>query len=637
MISVQNLCVEFSARPLFTDVSYVINKTDRIALVGKNGAGKSTMLKIIAGEQNPTSGSVAMSEDMVIGYLPQQMKVADDTTVISEVKKVFNKELQLHQEIEKVSGLLSEREDYESAEYVSLIERLDYLNERLQMESSDNMDAEIERTLTGLGFLREDFDRPTSEFSGGWRMRIELAKILLSRPDVLLLDEPTNHLDIESVEWLEGFLQGYKGAFIVISHDRYFLDKVTNKTFEMEAGRFRSFNGNYTAFAAQREIDKKTEDRNYENTVREIERLEGIVEQQRRWNRERNIKTAESKLKVIEKLEKDLVKPQNDDEEIRFSFKAIQGGGNDVVMTEGLGMRFGDKRLFSNADMLITKGEKVFLLGPNGCGKTTFLKIIMGMYEPTEGEYKIGANIHTGYYDQIQENLSMDKTIFDEIYDEYPTLTQTEIRNALAVFLFRGEDVFKEIKKLSGGERARVELVKLMLKKTNLLIMDEPTNHLDIESREALESALSDYDGTILMVSHDRYFINKTADRILYLSPDGIKSFNGGYDDYVKAIESRVDEPEKKVSSGAIDYKEQKRLEAKKRKVANDFKKTEEKITETEDKITELGESLNDPSIATDYEKISEISQSIDSLNAELEALYEEWERLQIEMEEMEE
>ena len=633
LLTASNIKKMFLDETLFDGVSFNVDSSDKIGFVGINGAGKSTLFKIINGEMDYDSGEIFKSKGLKIGYLEQYACADSQNTIWEEMLTVFDEVISIEQELEDIRFDIENK----TSDLEQLINRQNTLQERFSELEGFYYKSKIKGVLLGLGFSEEEFSLEVGKLSGGQKTRVSLGKILLSNSNLLLLDEPTNHLDIESVEWLEGFLQGYKGAFIVISHDRYFLDKVTNKTFEMEAGRFRSFNGNYTAYAAQREIDKKTEERNYENTVREIERLEGIVEQQRRWNRERNIKTAESKLKVIEKLEKDLVKPQNDDEEIRFSFKAIQGGGNDVVITEGLGMQFGDKRLFSNADMLITKGEKVFLLGPNGCGKTTFLKIIMGMYEPTEGEYKIGANIHVGYYDQIQENLSMDKTIFDEIYDEYPTLTQTEIRNALAVFLFRGEDVFKEIKKLSGGERARVELVKLMLKKTNLLIMDEPTNHLDIESREALESALSDYDGTILMVSHDRYFINKTADRILYLSPDGIKSFNGGYDDYVKAIESRVDEPEKKVSSGAIDYKEQKRLEAKKRKVANDFKKTEEKITETEDKITELGESLNDPSIATDYEKISEISQSIDALNAELEALYEEWERLQTEMEEMEE
>jgi ATP-binding cassette subfamily F protein 3 len=454
---------------------------------------------------------------------------------------------------------------------------------------------------------------------------------LLSDANLLLLDEPTNHLDIESVEWLEDFLKSYNGAFIVISHDRYFLDRVTNKTFELENMRFRSYNGNYSAYMAQREIDKKTEQRNYDNTMREIQRLENVVEQQKRWNREKNIKTAESKMKVIEKLEKNLVAPTAETEDMYFSFKACAGGGQDVLQTENLGMSFDGNRLFSDVDMLIKKGEKVFLLGPNGCGKTTLLKIIMGEYEQTEGEYKIGANIHIGYYDQIQENLHMEKTVIDEVWDEYPNMTQTQIRNALAVFLFRGEDVFKEIHKLSGGERARVELVKLMLKSVNLLIMDEPTNHLDIESREALEKALSDYDGTMLMVSHDRYFINKLADRVLYLTPNGIESHTGGYDSFT----SRGDvKEEKKVTEGALDYKEQKRLEAEKRKTINRFNKVEELIEKIEEEIDNLNTEMLKPEYAADFTRLAELSKETEEKNSELENLMEEWENLQLEIEE---
>lgn len=448
----------------------------------------------------------------------------------------------------------------------------------------------------------------------------------------MLLDEPTNHLDIESVEWLEDFLRNYSGAFIVISHDRYFLDRVTNKTFELENGRFRSYNGNYSAYMAQREIDKKTEQRNYDNTMREIQRLENVVEQQRRWGREKNIKTAESKMKVIERLEKDLNAPMQSPEEMEFTFKACAGGGQDVVQTESLGMAFDNNRLFSNVDILIKKGEKVFLLGPNGCGKTTLLKILMGDYEQTEGSYKIGANIHIGYYDQIQENLNMDKTVIDEVWDEYPNLTQTQIRNALAVFLFKGEDVFKEIHKLSGGERARVELVKLMLKSVNLLIMDEPTNHLDIESREALENALSDYDGTMIMVSHDRYFINKLADRILYLTPNGVESYSGDYDSFV--ARETIKTEQKTESAGHLDYKEQKRLEAEKRKTLNRFAKVEDEISNKESEVEELSKELENSDIATDYVKAGEITDKITELQDKIESLMEEWERLQMIIEE---
>ena len=630
LLTASNIKKMFLDETLFDGVSFNVDSADKIGFVGVNGAGKSTLFKIINGEMDYDAGELFRSKDLSIGYLEQYACADSGRTIWDEVLTVFADVIEMERELEDIRfDIENERGDLQA-----LIHRQTALQEKFAEADGFYYKSKVRGVLLGLGFSEEQFSLPVGKLSGGQKTRVSLGKILLSRSNLLLLDEPTNHLDIESVEWLEGFLQGYQGAFIVISHDRYFLDRVTNKTFEMEAGRFRSFNGNYSAYAAQREIDKKTEERNYENTVREIERLEGIVEQQRRWNRERNIRTAESKLKVIEKLEKELVTPISAEEEMRFTFRAVQGGGNDVIQTDDLGMRFGEKRLFSHADMLIKKGEKVFLLGPNGCGKTTLLKIILGMYEPTEGSYRIGANIHIGYYDQIQENLSMEKTIFDEIYDDYPTLTQTEIRNALAMFLFRGEDVFKEIKKLSGGERARVELVKLMLKPTNLLIMDEPTNHLDIESREALERALEGYDGTILMVSHDRYFINKTADRILYLSPNGIRSFQGGYDDYIKALGEQAVAEEKQESAGAMDYKEQKKLEAKKRKLVNDFKKAETAITETEEKITSIETELSQPEIAADYEKIAEISGRMDAANAELERLYAEWERLQSEIEE---
>lgn len=630
LLTASNIKKMFLDETLFDGVSFNVDSEDKIGFVGVNGAGKSTLFKIINGETEYDAGEIFRSRELNIGYLEQYACAGSGNTIWEEILTVFDEVRKIERELDDVRFDIENK----NGDLEALINRQTALQEKFSELDGFYYKSKARGVLLGLGFTEEQFSLEVDKLSGGQKTRVSLGKILLGSSNLLLLDEPTNHLDIESVEWLEGFLQSYKGAFIVISHDRYFLDRVTNRTFELEAGKLRTFNGNYSAYTVQREIDKKTEERNYENTKREIERLEGIVEQQRRWNRERNIRTAESKMKVIEKLAKELVAPTGPEEEIHFTFKAMQGGGNDVIITEDLGMSFGANRLFSHADMLIKKGEKVFILGPNGCGKTTLLKIIMGMYEPTEGSCRIGANIHIGYYDQIQENLSMEKTVFDEIYDDYPTLTQTEIRNALAAFLFRGEDVFKEIQKLSGGERARVELVKLMLKKTNLLIMDEPTNHLDIQSREALENALSGYDGTILMVSHDRYFINKTADRVLYLAPDGIRSFNGGYDDYLKALaENQTAAEEKQESAGAVDYKEQKRLEAQKRKTANDFKKTETAITETEEKITALSEELNDPSIASDYEKIAEISEKINGENERLERLYEEWEQLQGEIE----
>ena len=630
LINGSNIKKMFAEDTLFDNVSFSVDSADKIGFVGVNGAGKSTLIKIITDEMDYDSGELFKSRDLKIGYLDQYSVNGSSKSIWDETLTVFSEVMEIENELDEI------RFDIENnnGDLDALVKRQTALQEKFTEMDGFYYKSKAKATLTGLGFSEDEFSLCVDKLSGGQKTRVALGKILLSDANLLLLDEPTNHLDIDSVEWLEDFLKGYNGAFIVISHDRYFLDRVTNKTFEIERGVFRSFDGNYSAYAAQREIDKKTEQRNYDNTMKEINRLEAVVEQQRRWGREKNIKTAESKMKVIEKLENSLQAPMQEADEMYFSFKACAGGGQDVIETTNLGMTFGDNRLFSGVDMLIKKGEKVFLLGPNGCGKTTLLKILMGDTQMSEGGYKIGANIHTGYYDQLQENLSMDKTVIDEVWDEYPNLTQTEIRNALAVFLFRGEDVFKEIRALSGGERARVELVKLMLKSVNLLIMDEPTNHLDIDSREALEKALAGYDGTMLMVSHDRYFINKLADRILYLTPTGVISYIGGYDGFKAKKDSPEQTKTKKETAAALDYKEQKRLESEKRKTISRYKKVEEEISEKEEEIEKHAHELENPEIATDYVKAGKITERITALQTEVDALMEEWEELQITIEE---
>lgn len=629
LLNGSNIKKMFLDETLFEGVSFNVDSSDKIGFVGANGTGKTTLFKIIVDETDYDSGEIFKNKTAKIGYLEQYSCSSGDKTIMEEMLTAFEEVTAIEEELEDIRFDIENK----NGDIDALVSRQTSLQEQFLELDGAYYKSKIKSALTGLGFLEEELGLKVSKLSGGQKTRVALAKILLSDANLLLLDEPTNHLDIDSVEWLEDFLKSYKGAFIVISHDRYFLDKVTNKTFELENNRLKSYNGNYSFYLAQKEIDKKTEERSYENTMSEIKRLEGIVEQQRRWNREKNIKTAESKQKVIDRLKKDLTAPAKSREEMYFKFRACAGGGQDVLTTEGLSMAFGGKGLFKNADMLIKKGEKVFLLGPNGCGKTTLLKIILGMYEPTGGSSKIGANIHIGYYDQVQENLSMDKTIIEEVYDAYPNLTQTEIRNALAVFLFRGEEVFKEINKLSGGERARVELVKLMLKRVNFLIMDEPTNHLDIESREALEAALEGYDGTMLMVSHDRYFINKLADRILYLTEDGFVSYSGNYDDFLAGRETAVT-AEKKTADKSLDYKEQKRIEAQKRKALNDLKKAETAIADLETAISEKEAELLKPEVAADYVKAAEITEEMNSLNEQLENLMQEWERLQIQAEE---
>ena len=630
LINGSNIKKMFAEDTLFQNVSFSIDSADKIGFVGVNGAGKSTLIKIITGDMDYDSGELFKSRDLKIGYLDQYSVAGSDKSIWEETLTVFSEVMEIEAELDEIRYDI----ENESGDLDTLVKRQTALQEKFTEMDGYYYKSKAKATLTGLGFSEEEFELCVDKLSGGQKTRVALGKILLSDANLLLLDEPTNHLDIDSVEWLEDFLRSYGGAFIVISHDRYFLDRVTNKTFEIERGVFRSFDGNYSAYAAQREIDKKTEQRNYDNTMKEINRLEAVVQQQRRWGREKNIKTAESKMKVIERLENSLQVPQQEADEMYFSFKACAGGGQDVIETTNLGMTFGDNRLFSNVDMLIKKGEKVFLLGPNGCGKTTLLKILMGETEMTEGGYKIGANIHTGYYDQLQENLSMDKTVIDEVWDEYPSLTQTQIRNALAVFLFCGEDVFKEIRALSGGERARVELVKLMLKSVNLLIMDEPTNHLDIDSREALENALAGYDGTMLMVSHDRYFINKLADRILYLTPSGVISYVGGYDGFKMKSAAPQQTEVKKETAAALDYKEQKRLESEKRKTISRYKKVEDEISEKEEEIEKLTHELENPEIAADYVKAGELTEKITALQTDVDALMEEWEELQITIEE---
>ena len=626
LINVNSVSKSFADEVLFQNVSFSIDDGDKIGFVGANGAGKSTLVKILMGEQSADSGDVFKNKYTKIGYLEQYTCSDAEKTLTDELLTVFPEQTAIEEELDVIRVRLEGSKSGDEA----LIARQGVLNDRYREIGGYTYKSRIRATLIGLGFSEEELTKSVSTLSGGQKTRVALAKILLSDCNLLFLDEPTNHLDIDSIKWLEDFILASKVAFLIISHDRYFLDRVTNRTFSLESKRFHSMNLPYSEFAAQRDVERITEQRSFDNTMNEIERLEGIIEQQRRWNREKNIKTAESKQKVVDKLKSTLVAPDKVQERAVFSFGGFSGGGNDVLILEDIAKSFGEKRIFRNFNLHITRGERVFLLGANGCGKTTLLKIALDMLDADRGSITHGANIKIGYYDQLQESLSPHKRIIDEIWDEFPRLTETEVRNALAAFLFRGEEVLREINKLSGGERARVELTKLALRDVNFLILDEPTNHLDIDAREALEEALSQFEGTILAVSHDRYFINRLATRVVYMNENGTKNYPGDYNYFIeKHTEQKSAQIEaEKPKSGGEDYKMRKQLQAEKRKLENDLKKAEAKIAELEEKIEENNNLLASEEIATDYLKAAEISDTTNKLEAELEEAYALWEEL---------
>lgn len=629
VLSVHNLEMSFSERVLFSQVSFDIEASDKVGFIGVNGVGKTTLFKILCGKIEQTGGDFFTSKNLKIGYMEQHACSNSENTVYNELLSVFPHLIKMEEEIDRLNldlemGRSDEKTIMRQTELMEQFTAMDGLVYKSRTASA----------LTGLGFKQEDFDMPVKKLSGGQRSKLSLAKLLLSGSDIILLDEPTNHLDINSVSWLESFIRDFKGAVIIISHDRYFLDTVTNKTMELEHEKLQMYKGNYTEFIRKKEEAKKAAENKYKKDMAEIKRIEGIIEQQRRWNREKNIKTAESKQKEIDRIKENLVVPESELENIKFKFQPNKESGNDVLMCEGVSKTFGEKKIFENVNMHIRKGEKVFIVGSNGCGKTTLFRIIMGTVPADRGEIDFGAKVETEYFDQMQENLNMEKTAMDEIWDEYPKMTQTQVRTSLGAFLFKGDEVFKPINQMSGGERARVSLLKLMLGGGNFLLLDEPTNHLDTTSREALEESLKSYEGTMLIISHDRYFINKLADRILELKPEGMTEYLGNYDYY---MEKRLDksgqdsvktQTETKKSAGAIDYKMKKEMQAQERKRRSMLKKTEQEIEETELEMEKVNEQLADPQVTSDYQKLIELSGKLEELKTKQEQLYEQWAEL---------
>lgn len=624
VLSGNDISVSFGGETLFHDVNFRLEENGRAGLVGVNGCGKTTLMHVINGRQEAETGGISKAAGIKIGCMEQYVIRDDNITLYDEVLEIFRPLIDAENELADIAVAIDTGDHSEQT-----LSRQMQLQERFEREGGLTYKSMTCSALAGLGFSEDDFNKPISVMSGGQKSKAQLAKLLLSGSNILLLDEPTNHLDITACEWLEKFLTEYKGAYIVISHDRYFLDKVTNTTFEMENRTLREYKGNYTRYLELKAEARETQQRVYDRTVKEINRIEGIVEQQKRWGQEHNFITAASKQKQADRLKETLEKPEDLPEAIKFTFRAKEGGANDVLIAKGLSKSFDGTAVFTNAELDIKKNTTTFILGENGCGKTTLLKILTGEYQADSGEYKFGNNIQFGYYDQAQTDLDPSKTVIDEVWDRYPGMTQTQVRSALAQFLFKGDDVFKNVGKLSGGEKARVSLLKLMLSKANMLLLDEPTNHLDIHSREALENALASYGGTLLIVSHDRYLINKLADRIVWLGKTGTVNIDGNYDRYIELKEAKAQSEQavqvKAAEGKKNDYKERKERESTLRKLSGALKRCEQAIDEVGLKTAELAQQMSQPEIATDYEKTSALAQEIEALKEKEEALTAEW------------
>ena len=646
MISVQGLSVEFSSKSLFSDVSYVINKKDKIALVGKNGAGKSTMLKIIAGLQQPTHGIVAVQNDIVVGFLPQQMVLADTKTVREDVREAFNHITELNEDIAKLNDELLERTDYESEEYQKIIDRLTHLNEVAGYYNSENCEAEMEKTLMGLGFARADFDRPTAEFSGGWRMRIELAKLLLRKPDVLLLDEPTNHLDIESIQWLENFLKTKADAVVLVSHDRAFIDNVTNRTIEISCGKIYDYSVNYTKFEELRKERVEQQMRAYQNQQKEIKDIEDFIERFR--YKPTKAVQVQSRIKQLEKIERIEV-DEVDNSHISLKFPPAPRSGDYPVIADDVKKQYGEHLVFENATFTLKRGEKVAFVGKNGEGKSTLVKCIMNEIA-FEGDLKLGHNVKIGYFAQNQAQLlDGEITVFDTIDHVAVGDIRTKIRDILGSFMFGGEASDKKVKVLSGGEKTRLAMIRLLLEPVNLLILDEPTNHLDMRTKDVLKEALKDFDGTMIVVSHDRDFLNGLVDKVYEFGGGKVREFLGGiYEfleyknmDSLRELEKKYDlklsdSPTKKieekqdVSAGKLSYAEQKEREKLIRKAEKEVAKYENEIAEIESKIAEIEDELSkgeavDSSV---YTKHADLQKQLENAMSMWELACEEVEKL---------
>ncbi len=635
ILSCQSICKSFGEKVILQDASFHIEEREKAALIGNNGAGKTTLLRIIMQEISADSGNVVVAKDKKIGYLAQYQDIHGHHTIYEEL--LTTKQYILDME-EKIRTLEQEMKYVAGEKLESLMNSYTRLTHQFELENGYAYKSEIVGVLKGLGFEEEDYSKQIENLSGGQKTRVALGKLLISKPDILLLDEPTNHLDMESIAWLETYLLNYPGAVFIVSHDRYFLDKVVTKIVEIEAGQMRMYDGNYSAYALKKAMLRDAQYKAYLNQQREIKHQEAVITKLRSFNREKSIKRAESRVKMLDKIQR-IEKPVEIDNQMRISLEPRFISGNDVLTVEGLSKAFPGQILFTDISFEIKRGERVALIGNNGTGKTTILKILNGIVEADAGRFALGSKVQIGYYDQEHHVLHMEKTIFQEISDTYPTLTETEIRNMLAAFLFTGDDVFKLISSLSGGERGRVSLAKLMLSEANFLILDEPTNHLDIASKEILEEALNSYTGTVLYVSHDRYFINQTATRIMDLTNQAIVNYIGDYDYYLEkkdemtqiyapAQEAAAQEVKETISETKLTWQQQKEEQALKRKRENELKKVEARIEELETRDKEIDETMVLPDVCTNVAECTKLSREKAAIAEELEGLYERWEEL---------
>ncbi len=641
ILSCQNISKSFGTDEILKNVSFHIEENEKAAVVGINGAGKSTLLKIIMKQENPDEGDVTLAKDKTIGYLAQYQDVSGHHTIYEEVLDSKRDIIEME---ERLRSMEAQMNTLSGDALEQLLDTYHKLSHEFEQVNGYAYRSEVTGILKGLGFTEEEFDKKMNELSGGQKTRVSLGKLLVTKPDVLLLDEPTNHLDIESIRWLETFLLNYKGAVLIVSHDRYFLDRVVSKVVEIFQHKGYVYQGNYSDYAKKKAAIRAAMIKQYYNQQREIKHQEEVIAKLKSFNREKSIKRAESREKMLDKIER-IEKPVEDNTDIRIVLEPNVVSGNDVLKVEGLAKAFPPLQLFQGIDFEVKRGERVALIGNNGTGKTTILKIINELLPPDAGTVTLGSNVHIGYYDQEHQQLHMEKTIFDEIADDYPNLNNTKVRNVLAAFLFTDDDVYKRIEDLSGGERGRVALAKLMLSDANFLILDEPTNHLDITSKEILEEALKSYTGTVLFVSHDRYFINQTATRILELTGETVVNYIGNYDYYLEKHDQMmslyVKKPEAKTASDEtpvretaqkVDWQTQKAEQARIRKIENSLKKTEERISELEGKIAEIDEECAKPEVAVNSAKLGELTRKQSEYREELDRQYEMWEELSLQL-----